>query len=68
MIAEIITPLMLTIAPSMQEVQPVSYDWKNQISMIQMADGSFGPHDVGTSRGTTSFLNSQLILDDANSD
>lgn len=68
MIAEIITPIMLTIAPSMKEAPVVSYDWKSQTSVVQQADGSFRPEDVGTTRGTTSFLQGNLIIDDTNSD
>jgi len=70
MIAEIITPLMLTIAPSMKEAPVMSYDWKNQTTVVQQADGSFRPEDVGTSRGTFSPNpgGGAYILDDANSD
>jgi hypothetical protein len=69
MIAEIITPLMLTIAPSMKEAPVMAYDWKNQTSVVQQADGSFSPVDVGTTTGTFSYpISTQKMLDDANSD
>jgi len=70
MLIDIITPIMLTLSPSLQEVPPISYDWKTQKSIIQLADGSFRPNDTGTTRGTQSFVGfpSQLAIDDANSD
>ena len=48
----------------------MSYDWKNQTTVVQQADGSFRPEDVGTSRGTFSPNpgGGAYILDDANSD
>lgn len=69
MLIDIITPIMLTLSPSLQEVPPISYDWKTQKSIIQLADGSFRPNDTGTTRGTASYIGStNPIIDDANSD
>jgi hypothetical protein len=47
----------------------MAYDWKNQTSVVQQANGSFSPADLGTTIGTFSFITSnQKMLDDANSD
>jgi len=70
MLADIITPIMLTLSPSFQEVPPMVYDWKTQKTFVQAADGSFRPNETGTSRGTQSYIGNPpvLALDDANSD
>ena len=70
MLADIITPIMLTLSPSLQEVPPITYDWKTQTSVIQLADGTSRPSDIGTSRGTFSFppTGGGQVVDDVNSD
>lgn len=68
MLIDIITPIMLSLSPSLKEVPLISYDWKTQKSIIQLADGTVRPNDTGTTRGTSSYLNGTLIIDDANSD
>ena len=69
MLIDIITPIMLTLSPSLQEVQPTAYDWKTQKSLVQIADGTFRPNDTGTTRGTVSYIGStNPVIDDSNSD
>jgi hypothetical protein len=68
MLADIITPIMLTLSPSFQEVPPMVYDWKTQKTVVQAADGTFRPNDTGTAYGTRSYVGSTLTIDDFNSD
>jgi hypothetical protein len=68
MLIDIITPIMLSLSPSLKEVPPISYDWKTQKSIIQLADGTVRPNDTGTTQGTRSFVGGVMVIDDSYTD
>jgi hypothetical protein len=68
LLAALVTPAALATAPMNEPAPETAYDWKSQKSVtLSVGDERFR-QNMGTFRGTQSFVNGTLVIDDWNSD
>lgn len=67
-IANLLTPAMLAMAPPSMPTIEQSYDWQTQRSEVMVNGEKLDSIAAGTMRGSQSYVQSSLTIDDWNQD
>ncbi len=67
-IANLLTPAMLAMAPPSMPPIEQSYDWQTQRSEVMVNGEKLDSIAAGTMRGSQSYVQSSLTIDDWNQD